>query len=236
MHHSHNKIRAVSFDAYGTLLHLDRPFERLAAELHRIGLDVPMDVVTRVFVKEMLYYRKHHLEGSNPENLLKLRLQCADVLFRMLAREGYEAQVSRRQRLEVLMGAIRFRLYEDALPALEWCLSQGLTTGVVSNWDCSLPDTLEPLCPHDFACLVVSACEGVEKADSELFFLAAHCFKLPPSGIVHIGDEPDNDLYGAEQAGLRAIFLDREGTQEQIAANRIMSLKEFPELFQKLFR
>ena len=236
MNHSRDTIRAVSFDAYGTLLRLDRPFERLAEGLHRIGLDVPMDLVTEVFIKEMLYYREHHLEGNNPENLLKLRLQCADVLFRLLAQEGYAAQVSRQRRLEVLMGAIRFELYEDALPALDWCLSQGLTTGVVSNWDCSLPGTLKQICPHDFACLVVSACERVEKSDSELFVRAARCFNLPPSRIVHIGDEVDNDLYGAGQAGLRTVLLDREGAREDLAAYRIKNLGEFPELFRKLFR
>jgi len=236
MNHSRDKIRAVSFDAYGTLIRLDRPFERLAEELRRIGLDVPMDVVTEVFLKEMLYYRNHHLEGKNPETLMGLRLRCADVLFRMLEQEGFAAQVSREQRIEVLMGAIRFELYEDALPAVDWCLSQGLTTGVVSNWDCSLPATLKPLCPREFACMVVSACEGVEKADSDLFLRAARCFNLPPSGIVHIGDEVENDLLCAGQAGLQPVLLDREGTQGRLAANRMMSLKEFPELFERLFR
>ena len=235
MHHSRNTVQGVSFDAYGTLVYLDRPFERLAEELRRIGLDVPMDVVTRVFVKEMLYYREHHLEGNTPENLLNLRYACTDELFKMLAREGYEAEVSRERRLAVLMGAIRIALYDDALPALDWCLSQGLVTGVVSNWDCSLPETLKQLCPREFACVVVSACEGVEKADSELFFRAAHCFKLPPSVIVHIGNELENDLLCAEEAGLQAVFLDREERQKQLAANRIVSLKEFPELFQRVF-
>jgi FMN phosphatase YigB (HAD superfamily) len=235
MQDSRDTIQGVSFDSYGTLVYLDRPFERLAQEIRRIGLDVPMDVVTRVFVKEMLFYRDHHLEGNTPENLLNLRHACAEVLFKMLAREGYGAWISREEQLEVLMGAIHIALYEDALPAVDWCLSQGLATGVISNWDCSLPATLKQLCPREFACVVVSACEGVEKSDSEFFLRAAHCFDLPPSGIVHIGDEVDNDLYGAGQAGMKSVLLDREGTQGHLATHRIMGLKEFPELFQRLF-
>jgi FMN phosphatase YigB (HAD superfamily) len=229
------RIKAVTFDAYGTLLRLDRPFERLAEELHRIGLVVPKDIVTKVFVKEMLFYREHHLEGSNPENLLNLRLRCADFLFRMLAQEGYPARVSREQRIKVLMGAIRFELYGDALPALDWCMANGLATGVVSNWDCSLPCTLKQLCSHSFACLIVSACEGVEKSDLQLFLRAVHCLNLPPSKIVHIGDEVDNDLHAAGSAGLQTVLLDREGTHGRLDANRIRNLKEFPELFQRAF-
>jgi FMN phosphatase YigB (HAD superfamily) len=236
MHDLRDTIQAISFDAYGTLLCLDRPFERLAEELRRIGLDVPMDVATKVFLQEMLYYRDHHLEGNNPDNLMKLRLRCADALFRMLEQEGFAVEVSRQQRLKVLMGSIHFKLYEDALPALDWCLSQGLATGVISNWDCSLPVTLKQLCPREFTCVVVSACEGVEKSDSELFLRGARCFNLSPSRIMHIGDEADHDLYGAGQAGLQPVLLDREGNQGHLTANRIKSLKEFPELFQKLFR
>jgi FMN phosphatase YigB (HAD superfamily) len=60
------RIKAVTFDAYGTLLRLDRPFERLAEELHRIGLDVPMDVVTKVFVKEMALLPRAPPGGKQP--------------------------------------------------------------------------------------------------------------------------------------------------------------------------
>jgi hypothetical protein len=44
------------------LLHLDRPFERLGEELRRIGLDVPMEIVAKVFIEELTVYRAHHLE------------------------------------------------------------------------------------------------------------------------------------------------------------------------------
>jgi HAD superfamily hydrolase (TIGR01549 family) len=232
---SKDKIKAVTFDAYGTLLHLDRPFERLSEELRGIGLDVPMDVVAKVFVREMHQYRERHLAGNNPQNLLKLRHECADFLFRLLAQEGYSAGVSKNRQLEVLVRAIRFKLYEDALPVLDWCLSQGLATGVISNWDCSLGDTLNALCHYKFSCMLVSACEGLEKPDSELFLRASSCFNLPASRIVHIGDEVENDFYGAARAGFQTILLDREGTGGQPDGNRIRNLKELPELFQRVF-
>jgi FMN phosphatase YigB (HAD superfamily) len=228
-------IKAVSFDAYGTLLHLDRPFERLAEELNRIGLQVPVEIVTKVFLKEMVYYREHHLEGNNPKNLLSLRLRCADVLFRMLAHEGFAADVSREQRLKTLMGSIHFELYEDALAALDWCAVHGLVRGVISAWDCSLLDTIKDLYPHRFSRIIVSAIEGMEKSDGGLFLKAAEVFDVPPSQIIHIGDEVDSDLFGAEKAGMKSVLLDRERAHKNIGPHRIESLEDFPSLFERIF-
>jgi FMN phosphatase YigB (HAD superfamily) len=235
MNESRQQIRAVTFDAYGTLLRLDRPFERLREKLARVGLPVPMKAVTKIFLQEMTFYREHHLEGSNPENLLRLRFRCAELLFRLLAQQGYSAKLSEEQQLHVLMSSIRLQLHDDALPVLKWCLARGLVTGVVSNWDCSLPATLEEVCSHHFSCVMVSAAEGVEKSDPRLFLKAAQCFNVPPSHIVHIGDEEESDLHGAERAGLKAVLLDREGEYRKTSFRRITHLGEFPGLCEKVF-
>jgi HAD superfamily hydrolase (TIGR01549 family) len=228
-------IKAVSFDAYGTLIRLDRPFERLEKELNRIGLSVPLEIATKIFRREMAYYREHHLEGNTSENLLALRHRCADLLFRMLAQDEYDAKVSREEQLNVLMGSIRFELYEDALPVLDWCAGHGLITGVISAWDCSLINTLENLCPHCFAQMIVSAIEGMEKSDGGLFFKAAELLQIPASQIIHIGDEVESDLVGAKKSGITAVLLDREKAHKNIGSHRIESLEDFPSLFEHLF-
>jgi HAD superfamily hydrolase (TIGR01549 family) len=235
MDFSRNQIRAVTFDAYGTLLRLDRPFERLAGELKRIGIHVPMEIVAKVFLREMSYYRKHHLEGNNPENLLSLRFRCADLLFKMLAQEGYEAQVAREDRLRVLMGSIRFALYEDALSVLDWCTANGLATGVISAWDCSLVATLKEHCPHAFSQVIVSAIEGIDKSEPSLFLKAAQSFGIPPGHIIHVGDEIENDIQIAGEAGLKTVLLDRDQAHKGIGSQRIESLEEFPNLIEKNF-
>jgi putative hydrolase of the HAD superfamily len=144
-------------------------------------------------------------------------------------------RISGEEKLHVLMGSIRLQLYEDALPALDWCLSHGLATCVVSDWDCSLPEILEELCPRPFSSVIVSAREGIEKPDPELFLKAAERLSLSPAQIVHIGDEVEKDLQGAKQAGLKPVLIDRGRAHGNIGSLRIENLRDLPTLIEQAF-
>jgi HAD superfamily hydrolase (TIGR01509 family) len=82
---------------------------------------------------------------------------------------------------------------------------RGVVLGVVSNgfredvlpWpDCSLAPAFE--------CTVFSCEEGVAKPDPEIYLRAVRRLGVQPATTVYIGDGADNELAGAEQAGLRA--------------------------------
>ncbi len=60
-----------------------------------------------------------------------------------------------------------------------------------------------PLAPA-FQCTVFSCDEGVAKPDPEIYLRALHRLGIQPDTAVYIGDGGDNELAGAEQAGLRA--------------------------------
>jgi FMN phosphatase YigB (HAD superfamily) len=229
------KIEAITFDAYGTLVRMDKPFDRLVRQLDRFGLGVPHDIAKRVFMEEMAYYREHHGEGKTPEQLLSLRHRCADRLFQGLDAAGYPSRFSGDQKLGVLMGAIRFRLFDDVPVILRWCASKGLATGVISNWDYSLKTVLEDLCPsHPFNCVVISAVEGMTKSDPGLFLKAAKRLGFAPSQIVHIGDEADSDFDGASMAGFVPVLLDRTGEGKSPPGFRIRTLADFPGVYEQI--
>jgi putative hydrolase of the HAD superfamily len=82
---------------------------------------------------------------------------------------------------------------------------RGVGLGVVSNsfredvlpWsDCSLAPA--------FQCTAFSCEEGVAKPDPEIYLRALRRLRVQPETTVYIGDGGDNELTGAEQAGLRA--------------------------------
>jgi putative hydrolase of the HAD superfamily len=90
----------------------------------------------------------------------------------------------------------------------------GLRLGVVSN--CFAEDVLAwstwPLADA-FQCTVFSFAEGVAKPDPEIYLRAVHRLGVRPATAMFIGDGGDNELAGAEEAGLRALratwFLNR---------------------------
>jgi HAD superfamily hydrolase (TIGR01509 family) len=82
---------------------------------------------------------------------------------------------------------------------------RGVRLGVVSNgfkedvlgWpDCSLAPA--------FHCTAFSCEEGVAKPAPEIYLRALHRLAARPETTVYIGDGGDNELAGAEEAGLRA--------------------------------
>ena len=238
MHNTKNgfeKIEAVTFDAYGTLLHVDRVIERLRDELSKIGITTPFEAVQNAFITEVGYYKAHHLEAKDLDRLLNLRHRCAEVLFDKLAEQGYACEVSPEKKLAVLIEGIHFKLYEDVLLVLEWCKSKGLMTGVISNWDCSLPEILnDRLDRHRFDVIMVSAIEGINKSDPAMFYRAAERLGLSPSRILHVGDEMENDLHSPQKAGWNAVLLDREGHRKGIEGPSIRSLTDLPSTIEEM--
>jgi putative hydrolase of the HAD superfamily len=75
-------------------------------------------------------------------------------------------------------------------------VSNGFTEDVVGWPGC-------PLAPH-FECNVFSCAERVSKPDPEIYLRAIHRFGVEAAAAVYIGDGADNELAGAEQAGIRA--------------------------------
>ena len=196
---SKSATRAVLLDALGTLVELEPPWEHLAAQL---GLE-PTDELAQAVRKEMAYYREHSHEGRDSESVAALRARCADILSWELDREVP---------VETMMAAFRFNAYPDAAPALAELRSRGLRLVCVSNWDVSLTEVLERCGLGDaLDGVVTSAGSGSRKPDPVIFSQALEIAGCAAGEAIHVGDTADEDVAGAEAAGIRALLLDREG-------------------------
>jgi putative hydrolase of the HAD superfamily len=209
--------KAVLLDALGTLVELEPPFARLA---EAVGHEVPRDRVERAMRAEMAYYRAHSHEGRDAASLADLRARSARVLSDEL---GIEVSV------ETMMSAIRFRAYADAAPALAELRRRGLRLVCVSNWDCSLPEVLAEVGLGDaLDDILASAVAGARKPDPAIFELALSRAGREPAEALAVGDTPEEDVAGADAAGIRALLIDRDGRIEAGAtgASVISSLVE----------
>jgi putative hydrolase of the HAD superfamily len=82
-----------------------------------------------------------------------------------------------------------------------------------------------------FDCVVISEDCGVAKPDAAIFLRACSLLGEAPSSCVHVGNDYDLDVMGAQHAGLRSIWLDRAGhaTAEHMPPI-VRSLNEVAEL------
>ncbi len=192
--------KAVFLDALGTLVELEPPWVGLRQALGDAVDDARLVPAVRA---EMAYYKAHSHEGRDAESLADLRRRCAELLSREL---GVEVEV------ETLVDSIRFAPYPDAVPALEQLREDGRKLVCVSNWDCSLGEVLERcgLAAHlDGA--VSSAEARARKPEPAIFEAALQFAGVGAPEAVHVGDTREEDVAGAEAAGIRALLLDRDG-------------------------
>ncbi len=197
-------MQAILLDALGTLLELEPPWERLRGDPQR---------ARRAFETEMAYYREHSIEGRDEASLADLRVRCAALLSRGLAREVGVPE---------MMAAIRFHAFDDAAPALRELRARGLRLVVVSNWDYALPEVLERVGLLSLLDgVVTSAGVGASKPDPAIFREALEVAGSGAAEALHVGDSGEEDVAGAESAGIRAALLDRSGNGDIASLNEL---------------
>jgi 2-haloalkanoic acid dehalogenase type II len=202
--------RAVFLDALGTLVELEPPWVWLR---ERVPDSVSDERLVAALRAEMAYYREHAHEGRDEDSLADLRQRCADLVSREL---GAEVTV------EELVAAVRFAPYPDVIPALSGLRDRGLRLVAVSNWDCSLTRVLERCGLGGMLDGVITSAEaGARKPDPAIFTAALELAGCAPDEALHVGDTAEEDVEGADAAGIRSLLIDRDGGQGDIS-----SLKE----------
>lgn len=82
--------------------------------------------------------------------------------------------------------------------------------------------------------------QGIAKPSAELFEMAAQQAKVSTEQIIHIGDHPRDDVYGAANAGAKTIWFNRHGARrwqdewQRPADAEVYSLLELPAAIRSL--
>jgi len=208
-------IRAILFDAAGTLIHLPRGvgwhYREIAA---RHGLELEEKRVGAAFGAAFRAAGPRVATGvSRPDDdkgwwrALVRRLLAAcdqepdealfDGMFEELYAHFAEPGV--------------WALYPDAAAVLE-ALHARYRLGVVSNFDRRLYPVLEQLgVRRYFKTIAISSEMGVDKPDARIFAAALSALGVAPGETVLAGDDPEHDWRGGEAAGLHVYRVDRPG-------------------------
>ena len=84
---------------------------------------------------------------------------------------------------------------------------------------------------------LISGESGCAKPDAEMFHLACRMLGTAPSETLHVGDRLYTDAFGARDADLHGVWLDRGGARCDAlveGGHRLQGLDELPLLVQSL--
>jgi putative hydrolase of the HAD superfamily len=102
-----------------------------------------------------------------------------------------------------------WELYPEVPSVLEQ-LQPRFQLAVISNFDGRLRFILEHLgISKFFAHIFISSEIGADKPDPEIFRRALKLVELKPDEVLHVGDDPERDWEAASAAGLSTFRLDR---------------------------
>lgn len=229
------RFSAVSFDCAETLVQTDwHPAEMALACAKQIGLVLDethaSSLYTRLLQTRWRDYCRINVEAGTAGSRAWWKELTSDWLVQLGESTSYTEPLL-LEADERLFGPNQtvFKLYEDTLPALQEMKDRSWRMLVVSNWDYSLPWVLDILgLSAFFEFAIPSLTVGVEKPDPKIFEIALSKLNLGAEEVVHVGDNPIDDVQGAIGAGLQAIHLDRAATEPR--QNMVRSLSELPVL------
>jgi putative hydrolase of the HAD superfamily len=123
-----------------------------------------------------------------------------------------------------------WRLFDDVAETWRELEQRGLVLAIASNFDERLPGicaSFAPLtrCRHVFA----SSAVGYRKPAVEFYGRVAAALDLPAESILMVGDDMENDVVAARQAGWQALLIARDKEQSSIA-DTVATLRAIPTL------
>jgi len=117
--------------------------------------------------------------------------------------------------------------YNDVLPTFDELKSRNIKLGLITNAEQSQAP-FEQLGLYDLLdCIITSPDEGMGKPAPHIFWAALRKAGVKASEAIHVGDQYDIDIVGAQGVGIKALLLDRNNIlEENDDCPKITSLSE----------
>ncbi len=206
-------LKAISFDAAGTLFYLTRTVgDHYAVVGQEIGLNLDANKLDAAFYSTWAKMPPRQAIAGPRENDDKdWWRKLADHVLRDAAPEVGE--LDRDNFFEVayehFSEAGVWELYPEVTDVLEQ-VHQRFQLAIVSNFDGRLRLILQHLgISKYFSHVFVSSEIGADKPDPEVFRRVLSFLDLQPAEVLHVGDDPERDWQAATAAGLSVLELDR---------------------------
>ena len=239
-------LHAILFDVNGTLVDIETDealppiYRAISRFLIYQGLDLPPRDIQEQYFAIMSEQRAGSVE-AHPEFdavaiwrvLLDRRSGPATRALPGDHRAGLPLFLAQLHRA---LARKRLRPYPQVRRVLD-CLRDRYALGIVSDAQTAyaLPELQELGLREYFRTVIVSGDYGYRKPDSRLFGHALAALGARPDQAIYVGNDMYCDIFGAQQAGLKAVFWPTEyGRKEHAGTKPDYRIDHFPQLLNAL--
>ena len=216
---------AVTFDLWQTLI-LDAPerdevrsrmrYEDLHKALTSLGVQLPLQELKRGYEESAGRLQAIWKRNEDVAMIEQIRMimELASNRSGTMPTNPSAAETLERAYVDSLF-VFPPKLNPGALEILKAIRGRGHKIGLISNTGRSPGEALRKLLEsygvlQFFDATVFSNEVGFRKPDRRIYEQAANGLGVELENIVHIGDDPEADIWGAKQVGMRAILYEPE--------------------------
>ncbi|NWF86731.1 HAD-IA family hydrolase [Candidatus Bathyarchaeota archaeon] len=232
-----NNIKAVTFDLWETLLlekngwnqkRMNIRCQKLAQALNKLGTKIQAKQLAFAF-KEMTTWLETIWDNNN-------EVTHIDQIQFIIQTTSKGALNLKKEWINQLSTAYVSAIFEippvinpDTHKVLQWLKNQNKRIGIICNTGLTPGIGIRKFLAQEgianyFDATVFSDEVGIRKPNPKIFQIAAQKLQTKPNNIVHVGDNLKSDIWGAQNAGFKTIFLATETGRDRIAESDPKSL------------
>lgn len=218
-------VCAVVFDFDNTLTARDRSFENFCYS----WLDTrfpQMDDTTRAETARKLCIASYHGYGAYDASVLA-------PLGDGMATDALFADFLEYMKIGYPRGTVVSGDTETTLAALR---EKGYKLGLLTNGSSVIQNRkvdVAGLRPY-FDCVIVGGDEGIQKPEKEVFVRMAQRLGVAPQNCIFVGDNVRNDIAGAQNAGMQAVFIDHHYPDFTVQDETVWHIEALRDLLTRL--
>lgn len=204
-------VRAIFFDAVGTLIHPDPSASSVYVEVGRkFGSQLEPAEVRRRFACAFREQEQADIATHYRTDEARERKRWQAIVASVLDDVG-DRDACFRTLYDHFASPRAWRVESDAGQVLRALEEKGFLVGIASNFDHRLRDILQGIRELSWIRhLLISSEIGWKKPAPAFYACLCRQIDFPPSRVLFVGDDPVNDFQGASAGGLHALLVDPE--------------------------